>query len=128
MIQLHAFGRAIETGEGRDWLHNSMLATWVLMEACNESARTGTRVDVKAMHGDSLGWRKPSLPLHQTAYSRAVAPSQSRPHSLAATSARCRGPATVRLTAHLRARQTKAQLLDAEIAASLERLGIGDCL
>ena len=42
-------------GEGRDWLHNSTLATWVLMEACNESARTGTRVDVKAMHADLLG-------------------------------------------------------------------------
>ena len=55
VIQLHAFARAIETGEGRDWLHNSMLATWVLMEACNESARTGTRVDVKAMHADLLG-------------------------------------------------------------------------
>ena len=55
MIQLHAFARAIETGEGRDWLHNSMLATWVLMEACNESARTGTRVDVKAMHAEVLG-------------------------------------------------------------------------
>ena len=55
VIQLHAFARAIETGEGRDWLHNSTLATWVLMEACNESARTGARVDVKAMHGDLLG-------------------------------------------------------------------------
>ena len=54
-MQLDAFARAIETGEGRDWLHNSALATWVLMEACNESARTGTRVDVKAMHGDLLG-------------------------------------------------------------------------
>ncbi len=55
VIQLHAFARAIETGEGRDWLHNSALATWVLMEACNESARTGRRVDVKAMHDDVLG-------------------------------------------------------------------------
>ena len=54
VIQLHAFARAIGTGEGRDWLHNSMLATWVLMEACNESARTGGRVDVRAMHGDLL--------------------------------------------------------------------------
>ena len=32
MIQLHAFARAIETGEGRDWLHNSMLAE--LMGTC----------------------------------------------------------------------------------------------
>ena len=55
VIQLDAFARAIETGEGRDWLHNSTLATWVLMEACNESARTGTRVDVKALHADLLG-------------------------------------------------------------------------
>ena len=54
-MQLDAFARAIETGEGRDWLHNSALATWVLMEACNESARTGTRVDFKAMHADLLG-------------------------------------------------------------------------
>ena len=55
VIQLDAFARAIETGEDRDWLHNSTLATWVLMEACNESARTGARVDVKALHADLLG-------------------------------------------------------------------------
>ena len=55
VLQLEAFARAIETGEGREWMHESTLATWVLMEACNESARTGGRVDVKAMHGDVLG-------------------------------------------------------------------------
>ena len=55
VIQLDALARAIETGEGRDWLHSSTLATWVLMEACNESARTGRRVDVKAMHAELIG-------------------------------------------------------------------------
>ncbi len=55
VLQLDAFARAITTGEGRGWMHDSTLATWVLMEACNESARTGTRVDVRAMRADVLG-------------------------------------------------------------------------
>ena len=55
VIQLGAFAWAITIGEGHEWMHNSTLATWVLMEACNESTRTGTRVDVNAMHADLLG-------------------------------------------------------------------------
>ena len=48
-IQLDAFAQAITTGEDREWLQESTLNTWVLMEACNESARTGDRVDVHAI-------------------------------------------------------------------------------
>ena len=49
-IQFDAFAEAISTGKGRDWLQRTTLATWVLMEACNESARTGKRVDVESFH------------------------------------------------------------------------------
>lgn len=45
-IQFEAFAFAITTGKDRDWLQESTLDTWVLMEACNESARTGNRIDV----------------------------------------------------------------------------------
>ena len=55
VLQLEAFARAITTGEGREWMQESTLATWVLMEACNESARTGGRVDVGGMWGEVLG-------------------------------------------------------------------------
>lgn len=47
-IQLDAFADAISTGKNRDWFQRTTLDTWVLMEACNESARTHKRVDVQA--------------------------------------------------------------------------------
>ncbi len=47
-IQLDAFDDAIITETDRDWLQETALDTWVLMEACNESARTRERVDVQA--------------------------------------------------------------------------------
>ena len=47
-IQLDAFADAITTGKDRDWLQETSLGTWVLMETCNESARTRERVDVQA--------------------------------------------------------------------------------
>lgn len=46
-IQFDAFATAIETGEGREWMETSSVNTWVLMEACNVSARTEKRVDVE---------------------------------------------------------------------------------
>ena len=55
VLQLEAFARAITTGEGREWMHESTLGTWVLMEACNESARTGGRVDVGGVAGGGVG-------------------------------------------------------------------------
>ena len=45
-IQFDAFATAIETGEGREWMETSSVNTWVLMEACNVSARTEKRVNV----------------------------------------------------------------------------------
>ena len=47
-IQLDTFAEAISTGKNRDWLQGTTLDTWILMEACNESARTRERVDVQA--------------------------------------------------------------------------------
>ena len=47
-IQFDSFATAIAAGEGREWMETSSLNTWVLMEACNESARTDSRVDVGA--------------------------------------------------------------------------------
>ena len=47
-IQLDAFDDAIIAGKDRDWLQETALDTSVLMEACNESARTRERVDVQA--------------------------------------------------------------------------------
>ena len=56
VIQLDAFRQSDRDGGGaRLASHSSTLATWVLMEACNESARTGRRVDVKAMHAELIG-------------------------------------------------------------------------
>lgn len=47
-IQFDSFATAIATGEGREWMQTSSLNTWTLMEACNESARTHSRIDMAA--------------------------------------------------------------------------------
>ncbi len=47
-IQLDAFADALTTGKDREWLQESTLGTWILMEACNESARTQSKLDVNA--------------------------------------------------------------------------------
>ena len=48
-LQFDAFAQAIANGTDRDWMQETTLGTWVLMEACNESARTHERVDVEAI-------------------------------------------------------------------------------
>lgn len=45
-IQIDAFYKALTSGENRDWLQESSLDTWILMEACNESARRSEKVSV----------------------------------------------------------------------------------
>jgi hypothetical protein len=47
-IQFEAFADALSTEKDRTWLQESTLGTWILMEACNESARTGSKIDVNA--------------------------------------------------------------------------------
>lgn len=54
-LQFDALADAIQTGQERRWLQETTLATWVLMEACNESARTQERVDVEAFHQEMMG-------------------------------------------------------------------------
>ena len=53
-IQFDAFADAISTGKDRDWLQRTTLGTWVIMEACNESARTHEQVDVEAFHAKMM--------------------------------------------------------------------------
>ncbi len=54
-IQFDAFANAISTGEGREWMETSSVNTWVLMEACNVSARAETRVDVAEFRSGLFG-------------------------------------------------------------------------
>ena len=54
-LQFDAFAQAISTGKDREWMQETMLGTCVVMEACNESARTHERVDVQALHAKLLG-------------------------------------------------------------------------
>ena len=46
-IQFNAFYEALTIGREREWLQNSSLDTWILMEACNESARRNEKISVK---------------------------------------------------------------------------------
>jgi predicted dehydrogenase len=48
-LQFDAFANALTTGQDRDWMQTSSLDTWILMEACNESARTQARVDIQLL-------------------------------------------------------------------------------
>ena len=56
-IQFSAFYDALTTGKNREWLQQSSLDTWILMEACNESARKKEKIDInkfkKHLRGDS---------------------------------------------------------------------------
>jgi hypothetical protein len=54
-LQFDAFAEAISTGKDRDWIQESTLNTWVLMEACHVSARTGERVDVEEFRAKVMG-------------------------------------------------------------------------
>jgi predicted dehydrogenase len=53
-LQFDAFADAISTGAGREWMQETLIGTWILMEACNVSARTGERVDVEALRADLM--------------------------------------------------------------------------
>lgn len=53
-LQFDAFAEAIVNGTEREWMQETTLGTWVLMEACNESARTRARVDVEAFAAKML--------------------------------------------------------------------------
>ena len=53
-LQFDAFAEAISTGKDRSWLQRTTLGTWILMEACNESARTHNRIDVQALHAKMM--------------------------------------------------------------------------
>ena len=53
-LQFDAFAQAIANGRDRDWIQDTTLGTWILMEACNESARTHERVDVEAFAKKTL--------------------------------------------------------------------------
>ena len=46
-IQFCAFRNALVTGNQRAQLQESSLDTWILMEACNESARRNTKLDIR---------------------------------------------------------------------------------
>ena len=45
-IQFSAFYDALTTGKDKKWLQQSSLDTWILMEACNESARSKEKIDI----------------------------------------------------------------------------------
>ena len=53
-LQFDAFAEAIVNGTEREWMQETTLGTWVLMEACNESARTHARVNVEAFAAKML--------------------------------------------------------------------------
>ena len=60
-IQFDAFADAIATGKDRQWMQETTLGSWMLMEACNASARTGERIDVDAFCRALLGESVPSV-------------------------------------------------------------------
>ena len=45
-IQFNAFYEALSKGKNKEWLEQSSLDTWILLEACNESARKNEKVSV----------------------------------------------------------------------------------
>ena len=48
-IQFNAFYEAVVNGKNRELLQQSSLDTWILMEACNESARKNKKISVKEL-------------------------------------------------------------------------------
>ena len=47
--QFDAFYNALTTGKDREWLQQSSLDTWILMEACNESARKNKKILIQEL-------------------------------------------------------------------------------
>ena len=45
-IQFNAFYEALTSGKDRKWLQQSSLDTWILMEACNESAKKNKKISI----------------------------------------------------------------------------------
>jgi len=45
-IQFSAFYDALTTGKDREWMQQSSWDTWILMEACNESARRKEKINI----------------------------------------------------------------------------------
>ena len=48
-IQFNVFYEALVNGKNRELLQQSSLDTWILMEACNESARKNKKISVKKL-------------------------------------------------------------------------------
>ena len=48
-IQFKAFYDALTTGKNRQWMQQSSLDTWILMEACNESARKNEKISIQKL-------------------------------------------------------------------------------
>lgn len=48
-IQFNEFYLAITKGKNKDWLQQSSLDTWILMEACNQSARKNKKISIKLL-------------------------------------------------------------------------------
>lgn len=46
-LQFDALAEALTTGKNREWIQETTLGTWILMEAMNESARKGERIHVE---------------------------------------------------------------------------------
>jgi predicted dehydrogenase len=46
-IQFNNFYEALVNGKNKNWLQESSLDTWILMEACNESARKNEKISIK---------------------------------------------------------------------------------
>lgn len=54
-LQFEAFAEAISTGKDEDWIQETTLNAWVLMEACHVSVRTRERVDVETFRAKVMG-------------------------------------------------------------------------
>lgn len=48
-IQFNQFYLALTKGKNKEWLQQSSLDTWILMEACNKSAREKKKISVKSL-------------------------------------------------------------------------------
>ena len=54
-IQFNAFYNALTTGKDRKWLQQSSLDTWILLEACCESARRNKKISIQQLKKDCYG-------------------------------------------------------------------------
>ena len=48
-VQFKAFYDALHSGKNRHCLQQSSLDTWILMEACNESARKNKKISINEL-------------------------------------------------------------------------------